>query len=382
MHRAQSVADVSVTPTAASLVCRSFLRTAGCVQVLALLKEAAGSQLTAEQLRDALQRHLPDNMQLMACRLLPLAAEPAAAAAAAQATAGVWCQPAAFLAAKPAGSPQELTLHVPQQLLAATAAAGRGVRIVVSDGGTSAAVLDRSIRVGDAAWPGDGALRLQLPPCQGPLVLLHLLSTAPAGAAQHAADELLGTAALLALPSAPACSEVNSMFDRMQQEVQAQAQGADDAPSAAAHVFNHQLREFVMDCVQLLAPDSSPEEQDLARHMQTFLALHGMRACLQLQRAAGVHLRVQTAETQAAKDLPRDGVDLSCEVEVAHSPGEQPPLPHHAHPPSCTVAGVSLGQTSGGIQLKPPATPTAACIGAVISVNSCPPAALTGSVAG
>ena len=260
--------------------------------MVALLRAQGGGQLTAEQLRDALQQHLPANMQLRACTALMLPAAPPTPAAPG---ANVWCRPVAFLAAQaagPAGRPQELTLHVSQQLLAATAAAGRGVRIVVSDS-TQSAVLDCSLWAGDAAWPGDGALRLQLPPCQGPLVLLYLLSTAPAGAAQHAADELLATAALLALPSAPACSEVNSMFDRMQQEVQAQAQGAASELASPAHVFNHQLRAFVMDCVQLLAPSSSPEEQDvarLARHMQTFLVLHGLRACLQLLRAAGVRV--------------------------------------------------------------------------------------------
>ena len=265
--------------------------------MVTLLKvEGGSSQLSDELLRDVLRQHLPANVQLTACRLMPPAAEPAAAAA------GVWCQPAAFPAAQaagPADSPQELTLHLPQQLLAATAAAGRGVRIVVADGPKLAAVLDHSIRAGDAAWPGDGALRLQLPPCQGPLVLLHLLSTAPAGAAQHAADELLGTAALLALPSAPACSEVNSMFDRMLHAVKAQGHLADQQ-NAAARVFNHQLRAFVMDCAQLLAPGSTQEQQQpLARHMQTFLALQDMRACLQLLRAAGVQVGAQPADPPA-----------------------------------------------------------------------------------
>jgi len=293
-----SAADLSVTFTAALLVCCTFLRAAGCIQVLTQLKATGGQPLTDELLREALQRHLPANIQLRACRLMLPSAEQATAAPA-DAASGLWCQPAALLAglaARP-DSPQELTLHVPQQLLAATAAAGRGVRIVVSDGGTSAAVLDRSIRAGDAAWPGDGVLRLQLPPCEGPLVLLHLLSTAPAGAAQHAADELLGTAALLALPSAPACSEVNSMFDRMTQE--AQPGGRADRPSAAAFVFNHQLRAFVMDCVQLLAPGGGPRQQQLARHMQTFLALQDMRACLQLLRTAGVKVSAQLGHAGA-----------------------------------------------------------------------------------
>ena len=267
--------------------------------MVALLRAQGGGQLTAEQLRDALQQHLPANMQLRACTALMLPAAPPTPAAPG---ANVWCRPVAFLAAQaagPAGRPQELTLHVSQQLLAATAAAGRGVRIVVSDS-TQSAVLDCSLWAGDAAWPGDGALRLQLPPCQGPLVLLYLLSTAPAGAAQHAADELLATAALLALPSAPACSEVNSMFDRMQQEVQAQAQGAASELASPAHVFNHQLRAFVMDCAQLLAPGSTQEQQQpLARHMQTFLALQDMRACLQLLRAAGVQVGAQPADPPA-----------------------------------------------------------------------------------
>jgi hypothetical protein len=289
------------------------------MQVMALLNSEGDEQLCAELVRDVVQQQmLPADMQLCECKLMLLADATVAAASqlAAAPGGGVWCQPAAFTAAQaagPAGSPQELMLHVPQQLLAVTAAAGRGVRVVLSDGATSAAVLDRKIAADDAAWPRDGVLRLQLPPCQGPLVLLHLLSTAPAGAAQHAADELLATAALLALPSAPACSEVNSMFDRMQQEVQAQAQaqaqGAADGLLSASLVFNNHLRAFVMDCVQLLAPGSSPEEQDLERHMQTFLALHGMHSCLQLLRAAGVHVSSKPGLAPAVVAVTRSSSD-------------------------------------------------------------------------
>jgi hypothetical protein len=142
----------------------------------------------------------------------------------------------------------------------------------------------------DAAWSADGSLRLQLPPCEGPLVLLHLLSTAGAAAAgEHAADELLATAALLALPEQAACSEVNRLFEVMQQKLEPAGQSQSDgsALAAAPLVFNSQLRAFVMDYGHLLAPGRRASPQ-LTRHLQTFLALQDMHSCLQLLRSAGV----------------------------------------------------------------------------------------------
>jgi hypothetical protein len=296
---------------------------AGCIQLVALLEAEAKEQLQAQLLHTALQQRLPANMELRALQLLPAdALTPAAAAAATVAAAGagggVWCEPPALLSARTqaagaATAPQELQLRAPPGLLAAVSAAGRGLRVVVTDGGSPAPVVDWAAAPGSDAWPADGVLRLQLPACEGPLVMLHLLSTAGAvtgaggAAAEHAADELLGTAAVLALPERAACLEVEGMFALMQKQVLEEEGGAQQPPAAldvqaaARSVFGNQLRAFVLDYGQLLAPGRSTHDQQLVRHMQTFLAVQGMRSCLQLLRSAGVAVGAQ-GRAQAARD--------------------------------------------------------------------------------
>ena len=323
------------------IMCACCATHAGCIQVVTLLKAAGGGQLSAEWLQDAVQQRLPADMQLRAFRLVALPAVAAAQAADDVAgPGGVWCQPVAFPAAAVAvaaaaavpAADQALTLHVPPQLLAATAAAGRGVRVVVCDSATL--VLDQTMGADDdAAWSADGSLRLQLPPCEGPLVLLHLLSTAGAAAAgEHAADVLLATAALLALPEQAACSEVNRLFEVMQQKLEpaGQSQGDGSALSAAPLVFNSQLRAFVLDYGHLLAPGRRASPQ-LTRHLQTFLALQDMHSCLQLLRSAGVTVNGQQVAAAAPSS---DSSRISNGRAALSHVGELPAAPFAFH---CTA---------------------------------------------
>jgi hypothetical protein len=82
---------------------------------------------------------------------------------------------------------EEVDLILPPQLQQQLAAAGRGLRVVVTaSAGVQQVHANLVLRPGGDGWPTQGRVALRLPCCCGPLLLVHLLST-PAGGAQDAA---------------------------------------------------------------------------------------------------------------------------------------------------------------------------------------------------
>jgi len=195
------------------------------------------------------------------------------------------------------GTPEDQSLQfdlvIPSALTRQLELEGRSLRVVVSDGRASGALLkDVRVRPKEAGWPTTGSFALDVcaPDSNCRLVLVTVLRgprqalvrMGLTDATAHGVDEVLSVLPLLVM--APAvCMELRSLWGQMESERGAAHGGM------FAEAFDDFARHFAPLAIDLDVAMSAlcgelpqPVDPQLIVGLRDFFTLHGMAACLEL----------------------------------------------------------------------------------------------------